>query len=193
MSLLKRPARALSSQPLIYQIIQNLLGQNVMVDRLRRHAVNISAPLLDVGSSVGAVTEKLRLEATSIDIDVLAILQAKGRRVVADAGALPFLPRCFRTAMMVAVSHHLATSELQQAFRELARVCADRLVFADAVRNDSRFLSRLLWRYDRGADPRTEEELVQLVERDFTITSIERFEHIHQYVLLIAIPRVADG
>ena len=63
-------------------------------------------------------------------------------------------------ACCVFVLHHLDDEALRRGLAELARVVRGELVVMDPLWLDRRAISRLLWRYDDGAHPRTRERLL---------------------------------
>ena len=101
--------------------------------------------------------------------------EGPARLVGGDAARLPFRDRCFDLSLCLFVSHHLDDEELRRALRGLARVTSGALVFADAVRNDRRAVSRWLWNYDRGRHPRTEETITGLLRESFNLSEVARF------------------
>ena len=86
------------------------------------------------------------------------------------------------------VSHHLNDAEFRVVVGDLARVTKSVLFFVDAVRNEDRFLSRLLWRYDRGRNPRTKAEILAVLGAAFEIAEVSDYQTLHQYVLCVARP-----
>jgi hypothetical protein len=92
--------------------------------------------------------------------------------------------------MSIAVSHHLSDDQLTQYVNEVARVTADRFVFLDAVVAEHP-VSRLLWRYDRGAWPRSEQTLVAALSVGLELERVERFRVWHEYLLVVGRPRKA--
>jgi SAM-dependent methyltransferase len=190
-----RLAAALLSFPFVYEVVQSLAGQRRVAERL--HGVLRDLPegrLLDVGSAAGGFALRLGLKPVCLDIDPVPLhsLRRSGRSgdpVAGDATALPFRERCFDLTLCVAMSHHLSDRQLPLLVSELGRVTRGHLVFLDAVRNDSRAISRWLWRYDRGRFPRTRDALVSSLESRFEILRFVDFAVYHQYVICIARPR----
>ena len=188
-------AHRIASHPRLYTWIQELAGQ-------RRVLVHLQAALqktgagraLDLGSAEGSLSRRLALNPLHVDVDfvpLVALLQRdrSASAVTADAAKLPFHDAAFDVTLCVDVSHHLDDTVWPEALMELSRVTRGRLIFLDAIRNDSRFASRLLWRYDRGRYPRVREELLDSLGREFTIEETVDFSIYHQYVLCIATPR----
>lgn len=191
--MLKAFASWIASRPLFYELIQLLAGQPITVRHLRR-AIDDPAGALDVGSAGGGATRNLLRDPVSVDVDLVSIAALARRRpgaraVVASAAALPFRPRSFKTVVCSAVAHHLDDATFAAALAEMARVTAGKLVFVDGLRNDRRLVSKLLWRYDRGRNPRTRDELLEAIGRSFSIEAIDEYQHGHQVMLCVARPR----
>lgn len=187
--MLKRIAARVASNPRAYELIQALLGARVVFAELQRVIPNRNVLTLDVGSSSGGVVARIVEKTIAIDIDLAPLALRARVAVQADARAIPLRAKTVPAATCVGVSHHLDDAGLAAALAEIARVTSGVFVFVDAVRNDGRFLSRLLWRYDRGANPRTAVELESALARDFEIERVVRFQYLHQYWLAIARPR----
>ena len=193
---LERWAGKLVSHPAVYDVVQNLAGQARIAGRLRAslQALGPVGDVLDVGSSDGGFGVRLGVDPVFVDLDPrpLAALLRRGtgtRAAAADASLLPFGDRAFEVSLCVAVTHHLDDQQLESVVSELSRVTRTNLVFLDALRNDSRRLSRWMWRLDRGRYPRTLAELERALGRRFTLAAPQQFTVYHQYVLWIASPR----
>jgi hypothetical protein len=90
------------------------------------------------------------------------------------------------------MSHHLDDAQLAAMIGEESRLLRDdgQLVFLDAVWSRRRPLSRLLWRYDRGAFPRSADALVVALDRHFEpVRPPEYFAVWHEYLLWVGQPR----
>lgn len=129
-----------------------------------------------------------------VDVDARMLLALRrgssaARVVTADASALPFPDGAFRVSLLVAVAHHLGDELFERVAADLARVTRGTLVVLDPTRNDRRLLSRWLWTFDRGRNPRTSGELENILSRRFKVTSRETFRILHEYVLLVLEPR----
>lgn len=192
--MLRRIAQAIASNPALYQLIQSVSGQRLTAKQL---AVALAGAdtrrALDVGSAGGGTSRGLLSGPVSIDVDVPSLAALKrandeARAVAGSIAALPFRSGSFPTAICVAVSHHLDGPTLAAGLREIARVVSDRFVFIDAVKIDHRWMSRLLWRYDRGRFPRTRAELLAAVRERFVIESIVDYRFLHCYVVCVARP-----
>jgi SAM-dependent methyltransferase len=90
-----------------------------------------------------------------------------------------------------AVAHHLSDGIVDDLVAECRRVLGSegRLVFLEPLLANHRPASRILWSLDRGSFPRTQEQLVELLERGFELERVVRFSVIHQYLLCVGAPR----
>ncbi len=66
------------------------------------------------------------------------------------------------------------------------------LLFVDAVWAPRRVAGRLLWRYDRGAFPRTPEALQAMLALGFDPVREQRYAYLHDYLIWVGAPR-GDG
>ena len=193
--MLKAIAHAAASRPRVYELIQILAGRQAIGRLIGPFIPIVRGMWLDVGSSSGSFPDitGARAVPVQIDNDVRPLVLAKRRdsrsRVIeADASSLPFRAGAFDLTTCFAVSHHLDDATLRAALREIARVTTDCFVFFDAVWVESRFLSRVLWRYDRGAFPRTREVLERELSRHFEISEQLTHRIAHEYWLAVARP-----
>jgi SAM-dependent methyltransferase len=197
--MLDRLAHALVSIPAVYDLVQNLAGQRKLAARLRRTLTSLpGGRMVDVGSSGGGMADRLGIAPVYVDIDVRPLLARKrrvpaARLVGADGCRMPFRGRGFDTAVCLFVSHHLGDAELALLVKELARVTSGALFFVDAVRNESRWTSRLMWRYDRGRNPRTRAQILEALSAAFELEDVSDFTTYHQYVLCVARPKGAGA
>jgi SAM-dependent methyltransferase len=151
--------------------------------------------VLDLGAGTGSLAEALPPEATYVwlDPDPLKLRgylakTSSPTAVVADATQVPFADSSVDWSVSVALSHHLDDSALELFVSEASRVTKKRFVFLDAVASP-RLASRALWKYDRGAWPRTASQLEQALSRRFEIEVVERFRIVHEYILITCVPR----
>ena len=181
----------------VYDCIQRCCGLARTQARLAPHVAETARGcVLDVGAGTGLYRTLVSPGARYCWLDVDRAQLARFRRrhpeehaVLGDATCLPIATRSIDLGLCVAVSHHLSGPQLSSLFRELARVVCGRLVFLDAVRSDSSWISRLLWRADRGAFPRRAECLLAAIEEQFIVDHVEQYALYHRYVLCVARPR----
>ncbi len=181
----------------VYDLVQSLLGRSLAAGRLRRCVERTAgASVLDLGAGTGHVRELVPASAKylALDCDLQKVSRFRAKyplapAVLSDATRLCIKDKSVDYATCVAVAHHLSDLELQLLFSETARVVRERLIFLEALRCDASWISRLLWKYDRGSYPRTVDELRSALERWFKIENSEVYAIHHQYLLCTAIPK----
>jgi SAM-dependent methyltransferase len=130
---------------------------------------------------------------TCLDSDVLKLRRFSTRypndgALLADAAGMPLDSESIDVVLCKFVSHHIAAKGLPALMSEAARVLkpAGRFVFVDAVWSPERRLARLLWKYDRGSFPRTEEDIKASITSHFDILAWERLTVFHRYAICVA-------
>ncbi len=190
-----RLVAALVSRPFFYNLVQIAAGRDRVIKRLSDAAGPMpSGRVLDVGSASGQVGLGLGIRPICLDIDFLPLSDRRRRgtlhlAVQGDAARLPFCRKSFDFSVCTAVSHHLDDETLRAALAEIGRVTSGTFLFFDATRNDSRWLSRMLWRFDRGRHPRTTKRLQGALEIFFEARTVATFAVFHQYFLFVGTPR----
>jgi SAM-dependent methyltransferase len=193
---LQRGLHTLAAQPRIYDALGWLFGANEVRQRLGvRLAPHPEATVLDLGAGTGSVAEVVPSGAAYVwlDSDPLKLRgflakTANPVAVLADATRLPFASKSVDWSASVAVSHHLDAQALEQFISEASRVTRECFVFLDAVAS-LRLASRALWKYDRGAWPRTSTQLEQALAQRFELQHIDTFRVVHEYVVITCKPR----
>jgi SAM-dependent methyltransferase len=183
--------------PRVYDVIQLLAGRHVIDSRLRRILAAASGSVvLDVGAGTGSLarllppgTDYWALDNDPAKLDRLERKVPGARRLLRSALETGIEDEAVDWAVCVDVAHHLDDEQLPRFVDELARVTRGRLVLVDPLWTRRPSLGRVLWRYDRGAHPRTRDKLVQALQARFDIESIDRFRAIHRYVLCVCRPR----
>ena len=159
---------------------------------MRRLLKDEGGLVIDVGGGTGRLKGLLPAAARHVCVDVDALKLSgytakydNGMAVFGDGLRLPLRSAIAQLVLFVAVSHHLTDDELTQTLAEMARVQAPSgtVFFCDALLAPERLVSRLLWRNDRGAHPRTAERLLGELRRHFRI--VEQFEYTiwHRYLV----------
>src|SRR5262249_20285691 len=116
--------------------------------------------------------------------------ETDGSALVADARQLPFPDHTVDVIMSVAMSHHLPDDVLDGFLAEADRVLrpSGAFIFFDAVVRPKRWLSRLLWRYDRGAFPRFADDIEARLNNHFHLGHREEYTWAHHYVIWVGHP-----
>ena len=192
--MLQRLAARLVSKPWIYDLVQRAAGRAEVVARVRAILPHVAGRrVLDVGSAGGGLATVLGLDPVSLDVDARSVLSVRRRKpsaaaLVGDASRLPFPDRYFDLSLCADISHHLPEPVWREALSELRRVTRGTLLFLDAVRDDKRLISQLLWRYDRGRFPRRRDDILEAIGREFRVRSVDDFSVYHRYLLCTATP-----
>jgi SAM-dependent methyltransferase len=187
----------LIDSPRVYDLIQAAAGARQVRNRVRAHVRGFSGMrVLDVGAGTGAyvaaVPDPGEYVAVDLDRDKLARLRKKWPNVttlVGDATRLDFPRGSFDHALCIFLAHHLDEAELIRLSAGLRAVLTSSLVLIDPLRAERRLRSRILWSIDRGSYPRSAEELLSVLEKDFVIEHEERFHVHHSYLLCVAKPQ----
>jgi SAM-dependent methyltransferase len=185
---------------LVYEGVQEVAGRRLVNRRVRTFFATVASagPLvLDVGGGTGdaaglwpAGTTYCCLEPDLAKLRGFRRRHPRGLGVQADGLRAPAREGAVDVVMCKDMSHHLDDQALDGLLREAARVAKPdgRFVFMDAVRC-RRPTGRLLWKIDRGSNPRTVDELTSAIASSFTILETHRFAVLHEYLLCIARPR----
>jgi hypothetical protein len=127
----------------------------------------------------------------ALKLRVFLSKHSSGFAVMGDAARLPLRPRIADVTFIVEVSHHLPNSAFRECLAEAARVTRGRLIFIDAVRG-KRVRSKLMWQLDLGRHPRTEQSMVDYLDTNFQVESVDRFRGVnHDHVMFVCTPKVA--
>jgi ubiquinone/menaquinone biosynthesis C-methylase UbiE len=187
----------IAAQPWIYDRIQTLAGRERVFQRMLRLTSTIPAKtVVDLGGGTGAWRKLWPTDCRYICLDIelpkLRGFRSKvpsGLAVLSDATRMCIASGSVDVMLCVAVAHHLTDKMLDQVLDETLRVLpvGGQLVLLDAVYNRGIWVGRTLWALDRGAHPRTAEELRKKVEDKFRIAHWEKFAIYHEYVLGIGV------
>lgn len=196
MSFVKAAAHNIASHPWIYDLIQYAAGLTCSTQVLAPHLSAIkSGTVLDAAGGTGLWKSMLPVSATHICLDIDAkklkslrtSIASPSTAVRADVLQMCFKDKSFDYSMCIALSHHLSSPQCIGLFSELSRVTKKELIFLDAIRVP-RLASRLMWYLDRGVFPHTEEELDELILRNFQILKKKRYDVYHSYLFYVAKP-----
>jgi SAM-dependent methyltransferase len=191
----------LVSRPNVYNLVQRLVGASVVSTHLKEHIATLgpTGVVLDLGGGTGLYRELWPTEWRYICLDSdPEKLHGFVRRnpgdnmLLADVSAVPLPDHSLDAVLCTFVSHHLSDGVLEAFVDESARVLrpGGALIFVDAVWRPERIVSRLLWRYDRGAYPRTKDRLLTAISASFEIATVELFAVLHEYLLCVATTRL---
>lgn len=187
----------LIANPWVFDRFQRFTGREETLERLRSYLSGASGKLvLDVGSGTGVLGRIVPATATYIGLDNdwqkhqgFKSKWPAALAIQADATNLCLRNKSIDYATCIALTHHLNDDESARLFQELSRVVKFKLIFLDAVRSEGSFMSSLLWRYDRGAYPRSAEALERLLKQHFEIEKVEHYTIQHTFILCSAIPK----
>lgn len=188
------------SQPAIYRFQTRLLGRKRLDAQLTQAISEIVAHqkigiIIDVGGGTAQTRRIWPLSWTYISIDPdERMVELTGNdqidRRIGSASCLPLADKSADVVLLQNMSHHLDDDTWIAAIDEAFRVLktSGKLVFMDAIICDTRWLSRLFWKFDAGHFPRRSEILERDISRRFTISDIRRFTMIHHVIVVTAIP-----
>ncbi len=192
------------ANPTVYDAVQVIAGSSAELDRRLAANVGELAPqpaILDVGGGSGLPPSLWPAGATYLCLDIDPVKLAGFRRkdrpgvaLLADATHLPLGTHSVDLVVCKNMTHHLSDTQLPALFRESARVLKPgrRMLFIDAVHAPERWRSRLLWRYDRGAHPRSIATLQQAMASEFDLAHWEVFATHHRYVFGVGVSPKKD-
>jgi len=203
MRILAAVLHAIASHPRAYDVIQRAAGRERIYGHIRRWVARAggSGFVIDVGGGTGGTWSILprTVRHVCLDIDSAKVTEyhrkyPDGLPIRADATCIPLASACAHLVVMVGVSHHLTDEEFRKVLSEIGRILkADGFfVFVDALYAPARPASRLLWAYDRGANPRTDSELRELLGEQFRMveSSTPSLWH-HRYLVCLAQPSLS--
>jgi ubiquinone/menaquinone biosynthesis C-methylase UbiE len=176
--------------PWVYDLVQKLAGREEGHRHMRPFLAHTAGQtVLEVGAGTGDWAQVLPPTARYIwfDNDSQKLSGFRHRATTAplallgDASRMCIRPNGVDWAICIAVSHHLSDAEFRSFLSSLAQVSRNGLVFMDGVRRPDLPLSQLLWRYDRGAHPRSFEELRPFLTEFFDIVEEKRFTVFHEH------------
>jgi SAM-dependent methyltransferase len=181
---------------LLYDLIQYAVGANIVRRHLRPELRQVGEGIvLDIGAGTGlyasCVPDSARYVWCDNDPEKLRGFQARRKSrpaLLGDATNLPFIDKSVDWTLCVNMSHHLSDPELSLLLAEMQRVTRRAIVLHDPV-DDLRWMSRILWKYDRGSHPRTARTLLTALASRFTVHTVQEYARFHRYVLIVAAPR----
>lgn len=187
-----------AANPTVYNLVARALGIRRIGALLESKFADATGTVADIGAGTGTLSRHLPSGARYLWIDPdpkklrgFRVEDPEAAALLADATRLPLVDDAVEWSACTAVSHHLDDAGLDALLSEAARVTRDRFLLFDAVASP-RIASRALWRYDRGAHVRHEDQLVERIGRHFEDMVVDRLRIWHSYVLVVARPRSED-
>ena len=162
---IKRVLASIVANGLVYDVLQRAVG----TEGFDRHIKKSLGPIargcivIDAGGGTGMSRHIWPQDCDYVNVDndpeklaAFARKQLPGQAVLGDITALDYRAGSVDYVFTKYVSHHLDDESLEGFLKDSSRVLkADgKLVFFDPVYSADRVLSKVLWRYDRGAHPR---------------------------------------
>lgn len=187
------------ANPRVYDLVQWAVGGKIVDEHIRRVMQTIASPhaVIDIGGGTGTMRELLPADCLYICLDIdpqkLSGIRTstEGRSaILGDATRAPFRTNSIDMVVCKFLYHHitneLAGNLLDECYRTLKP--EGLLLFVEPLRNDRRFRSRFLWKYDRGSFPRSVQEIKDALSVDGNIIHCTEFSCIHQYIVCVVRP-----
>lgn len=195
--MLAKVLHALVARPAVYEAVQRFAGFETMRREIEPFLQETSgSSVLDIGAGTGSLRDLLPSDVRYLWLDVDS-QKLEGYRarypsapaVLASGSQICLGDKSVDYALCVAIAHHLTDEQFPAVLGEAARVVRRGLIFLDGVRSEDRFISNMMWRYDRGSHPRFEEQLRANVERFFVLKKVANYSIYHRYFVCLAEPR----
>jgi len=182
--------------PWVYDLVQFLAGAPILIRRLTPVVRRLDRPavIVDLGGGTGMFRPVCDPASKYICLDTdIEKLRGnlrkyrKGLAITADVTRAPIKDGTVDMALCTNMSHHLddpAFSGLVSESRRLLKPTGT-MLFMDIVWSPRRRFARLLWKYDRGSNPRTPDALNSVLSSQLTVTERHRFAVYHEYVLML--------
>ena len=194
--MLRKLLHSIVAKPMVYDAVQRLAGIEELHRRIRPVMAQVAGQVvLDIGAGTGLNLSVFPDTAKYLWLDndsekYQGFRQRNGLDYIAllgDATAMGLSDQSVDYVTCTAVTHHLTDVQLASFMRETARVARKKLILIDGLATD-RWISKLMWRYDRGSNPRTEHKLLEAIKTAFTIEHCESFAIYHRYLIVVATP-----
>ena len=195
--MLIRFAHRLVAHPAVYDAVQTVVGARSVRRRFARATVlcRPGQTILDVGGGTGLLRALCPDDCRYICLDneppkLHGFLRRHpgGSALLADAVHIPIKSGSVDVVVMAAVAHHLSDGMLAATLQEARRILrpGGTFLFLDAVLAPTWIPGKMLWALDRGAHPRSPEQLIEFIETSLRITSLDRFGVVHKYLICVA-------
>jgi ubiquinone/menaquinone biosynthesis C-methylase UbiE len=183
----------ITAQPIVYDAIQQLVGIQHSIDRLRPHlAETAGSTVLDVGAGTGLFfpafppsARYLWLDNDPKKLEGFRVRAPHAAAILGDGSNIGLADKSVDYATCIAIAHHLNDEQLDRFAGELSRVVRRKIFVIDPLYSDA-WQSQLLWKYDRGSYPRTSEHLTSAIAQYFDIEHNDIYVVYHRYLLVVA-------
>jgi ubiquinone/menaquinone biosynthesis C-methylase UbiE len=183
--------------PRIYELVQTLTGARISEAKIREILGPIQAPttVLDAGGGTGIMARVFSrdIDYCCMDIDLARVRMASGRGasgLVGDGTHMPVRTDAVDLVIMRAVSHHLGQADFEAMTAEASRVLKPDgcLLFLEPTWDPAWLPGRLLWRFDQGSHPRTEDQIRTVLGTHFAMERATAYSVYHRYYLAVGRP-----
>lgn len=194
--LLKLILHRIVAQPFVYDAVQYAAGMQTVREQVRLYLHETAqSSVVDLGAGTGLYLPAFPPSAhylwLDLDRDKLRGFQARYQHtkptMLSDGTQIGLRTKSVDYATCIAVLHHLDDHQLSQFVAEVARVVRKGVIILDPLATEA-WISRMLWKYDRGSFPRTAHQLVTAFAQHFELEQMTTFKVYHQYVLFRARP-----
>lgn len=197
MSLLTQIAHRIVAFPPVYDLLQRCAGYYQIADLMAPYIHDTAGgTLLDLGAGTGNFrtfahpsTRYIWFDSDPVKLSGYRNKFTGGWSVLGSGGELCFKDQSIDHALFVSVSHHLDDQQFDALLARLASILRGKLLFFDGYISPDRWISQLLWRYDRGRHPRSRQAILDMLQRHFVIQETADLSVYHRYVLAVATPR----
>lgn len=183
--------------PWCYDLLQFIVHGHGVHDRLERQLANRrpeNAVVVDFGGGTGTLSRLWPEGATYICMDIDA-QKLKGFHdkfpgaiaLQSDGVQTGIKSNSVDVVMVEFVLHHIRDEDLSAFLGEITRILKPSgfLLFVDGVYASTRWISRLLWHFDRGSHPRTYETIQKALKEHFEVRHWDEFARIYACVIAV--------
>ncbi len=198
---LRRLVKLIFDRPFLYHTLRPIfLGGLPMKPMLALLDSNESDVIIDVGCGTGFLAEKIRYKQyLGFDQDLNFIKIAQKRKIknaefiLEDISKFNFDHRNPTKAILAGVLHHLNDDEAIHLLNALSQTVTQWLVTFDPVYSKYHIVSNLLCKLDRGKFVRTEDQMLQLINRSKLSIETKKLHYsntkIGKYIIFRLLPK----